>query len=209
MQGFSLWTVVWGGVFALGVFFSIVLHEIGHGLVALWWGDDTAKQQGRLSFSPLAHVDPVGTILVPVLMYLTTQSVFGWAKPVPINPMKFRHWRWGNFTVSLAGVTMNVLLAILLVGISFFVPHEILFRLIVANLFLAFFNLLPLPPLDGFRVVMSMLPASWQKKMEPYLFPLGIILIMVFVNSPFFSFLVEYVLGGVLRAVDLLYRLKA
>ncbi|MFN3660462.1 MAG: site-2 protease family protein [Brevinematales bacterium] len=205
MKDVSLWSIVSGILFAGGVLYSIILHEIAHGLVALWWGDDTAKQNNRLSLSPLAHIDPVGTVLVPLLMYLTNGSVFGWAKAVPINPYKFRIWRWGNLTVSLAGILMNILVAAILVGITFVFPVNIFFQLITVNLFLAFFNLLPIPPLDGFRVFLSLLPASWQQKIEPYLFPLGIILIILFINSPVFSFLVDMVLGRVLNALSLLY----
>ncbi|QJR21992.1 hypothetical protein BREVNS_1242 [Brevinematales bacterium NS] len=205
MKDFSLGSLAFWVLFALGILYSIILHEIAHGVVALWWGDDTARQNKRLSLSPLAHIDPVGTVIVPLLMYLTSGSIFGWAKPVPINPYKFRSWRWGNLTVSLAGITMNILVAAILVGITLVFPLNLFFHLITANLFLAFFNLLPLPPLDGFRVVLSLLPATWQQKIEPYLFPLGIILIILFVNSPFFSFLVDTVLGGVLNALSLLY----
>ncbi len=208
MKDFSLFSVISTVIFAAGVMYSIILHEIGHGLVARWWGDDTAANNGRLSLSPLRHIDPVGTVLVPVFMYLTTGSVFGWAKPVPINPRLFRSWQWGSFTVSLAGVTANILIAILLIGVFFLFPHKIVFQLIVVNLFLAFFNLLPLPPLDGFRVVMSFLPQAWQQKIEPYLFPIGLVLILVFINSPLFSFLVNTVLGGVLQLISRLYEIS-
>ncbi|URA10829.1 site-2 protease family protein [Thermospira aquatica] len=152
MKDFSFFSVINMVIFWVGVMYSIILHEIGHGLVARWWGDDTAYKNGRLSLSPFHHIDPVGTVLVPVFMYLTTGSIFS-----------------------------------------------------MLNLFLAFFNLLPLPPLDGFRLVMAFLPEAWQEKIEPYLFPLGILLILIFINSPLFSFLVNTVLGGVFQLLGHLY----
>lgn len=192
-------------IFVGGILYSIIFHEIAHGLVARWWGDDTAKKSRRLSLNPLVHVDVVGTVLVPVFMYLSTGSIFGWAKPVPINPYKFRFWHLGNLTVSLAGITANILLVILLVIVSLFFRHDILIRLIFVNLFLAFFNLLPIPPLDGFRVVMSLLPKTWQEKIEPYLFPVGIVLILIFLNTPLFSWVVDAVLGKAATLLANLY----
>lgn len=141
--------------------FSIVLHELGHGYVALWNGDRTAKVNGRLSLNPLKHLDPVGFILLIVFH-------FGYAKPVPVNPYNFRRRKLGMITVSLAGVTVNLLLSF------FFTAFAVLFDLYVTftnyflffiycifyagalyNLTLMLFNLLPLFPLDGFRLIES------------------------------------------------------
>lgn len=198
-------SVVFILIFVVGILYSIIFHEIAHGLVARWWGDDTAQKNHRLSLNPLAHIDPLGTILVPIFMYLSTGSIFGWAKPVPINPHKFHSWHLGNLTVSLAGITANILLAILLVLVSLSFRHDVLIRLIVINLFLAFFNLLPIPPLDGFRIIMSFLPQLWQEKIEPYLFPVGIVLIIVFLNTPLFSWLINNVLGKIASLLAGLY----
>ena len=155
--------------------FSIVLHEVAHGWVALRQGDDTAERLGRITLNPLPHVDLFGTILFPLLLWASQAGfLFGWAKPVPVDPRKFRDYRRGDILVSLAGVTANLLLCvaflvlILVVGlIHQVVPGatptvELLVRMaqygVLINLVLAFFNLVPIPPLDGSHVVYHLLP---------------------------------------------------
>jgi Zn-dependent protease len=155
---------------------SIILHEVSHGLVAYWCGDDTAKRAGRLSLNPIRHVSLFGTILLPILLIITTGYAFGWAKPVPISIGKLRHPRNQAVLVGLAGPVVNILLA-LAGGFAFrFATHdalgllanpdtwplgdEILFFIGYANVLVAVFNLIPIPPLDGSSVVERLLPAS-------------------------------------------------
>jgi len=202
----TLFLVLGSGIMIVGVAYSIILHEIAHGLVALWWGDTTARDHHRLSLSPLSHIDPLGTVVIPLFMYLATGSIFGWAKPVPINPSRFRNWRWGNITVALAGATANILIAAFVIVVSLIYPHKILFQLMITNLFLAFFNLLPIPPLDGFRVIMSLFPAQWSTRIEPYLFPIGIVGLYLVVQSPLFSLLYDVFTTLVRGLMALVYR---
>jgi Zn-dependent protease len=159
---------------------AITLHEAAHGYAALWLGDDTAKRAGRLSLNPLRHVDPVGTVLLPgflLLVQLLTigrvEAMFGWAKPVPVNIWQLRNPRYGMGLVAAAGPAMNFLLAWIaallghpLAGLSQSLSADVLmlgYRFIIlsimANLLLGLFNLLPIPPLDGGRIVAGLLPA--------------------------------------------------
>lgn len=135
----------------VAIVLSIMLHEVAHGLVALWNGDDTAKRAGRLNLNPVSHFDPVGFLM---LIFLR----FGYAKPVPVNPYNFKNRKVGMFTVSIAGVTLNLLLAffcyplyVVCSGIAYL--NTFLLYMVVINLNLAAFNLLPLYPLDGYRIL--------------------------------------------------------
>jgi len=154
---------------------SIVLHEVSHGFVANLCGDDTAKRAGRLTLNPLKHVDPVGTILLPILLIATLHTAFGWAKPVPVSVNRLRHPRNQAVLVGLAGPAVNIVLA--LVGgyaLHLFtgggatlssdlnawpLGYEILYLFGYANVIIAAFNLIPIPPLDGSAVVERLLPA--------------------------------------------------
>ena len=155
---------------------SIILHEVSHGWVANAFGDDTAKRAGRLTLNPVPHVDPVGTLIVPALLSLTTVGFFGWAKPVPVNVARLRHPRNGGLVVSLAGPAMNAALAALF-GVLFVhsvraglppgplsrasVGAQIVFYASFVNVGLCAFNLIPIPPLDGSAVVERFIPARW------------------------------------------------
>ncbi|MBI4565654.1 MAG: site-2 protease family protein [Planctomycetes bacterium] len=144
--------------------FSVILHEIAHGLVAFRLGDPTAKMAGRLTLNPIRHIDLFGTIIFPGILILMGGPVLGWAKPVPINPIYFRNERWGIFATSIAGVGTNFILAIisgLLIRVIVMtaaggaVTHglvEFLVLIAIINIALGVFNLLPIPPLDGFKV---------------------------------------------------------
>jgi len=145
---------------------SIILHEVSHGYAALAFGDTTARDAGRLTLNPVAHIDPFGTLLLPALMVLTTGSAFGFAKPVPVRPGLMRNPRTSSLLTSLAGPATNlVLVAVASVAIRVFQPEglplQVLFFFGLSNVVLTVFNLLPLPPLDGSAVIEWMIPQRW------------------------------------------------
>ncbi|MCL5784490.1 MAG: site-2 protease family protein [Patescibacteria group bacterium] len=156
-------------VLALGIvilLFSVILHEVMHGWVALKFGDRTAQHAGRLTLNPIPHIDLVGTILLPLVFILSGSGmIFGWAKPVPVNPLNFRDIRKGELAVSSAGILANLGLAVI-AAILFHLTKSagsdllqgILGFAVNINLILAVFNLLPIPPLDGSKIVLSFLP---------------------------------------------------
>lgn len=157
--------------------FSVVLHEVAHGWVARSQGDPTAAMLGRLTLNPIPHLDPVGSVLVPTMLALLPGGlIFGWARPVPVNPRNFHDYKRGDILVSLAGVAMNFLLAIaftlVLVGVAWasrLAPGypevwQLLVEMarygIIINFVLVLFNLLPIPPLDGSHVFYYLLPPN-------------------------------------------------
>lgn len=153
------------------IMMAVILHEYAHGWMAYKVGDATAKEEGRLTLNPIPHIDPLGTIILPGLLILIGSPIlFGWAKPVPINPMRFKDLRVGTFLVSIAGICMNIMLAtffglfIRLIDAGYldfmgsFVLEPLLIfsaQAVLINLVLAFFNAVPIPPLDGSRALMS------------------------------------------------------
>lgn len=175
---------------------AIVFHEVAHGWTALALGDPTAKERRRLSFNPIRHVDPFGTLILPGLLALTGAPVFGWAKPVPVNKWRLNNPRFGMMAVAAAGPGTNLLLAALGAlalgllargieappeGLSGFVIAS-LYSFILINIFLALFNLLPLPPFDGSHIVEGLLPpraAQIYEKLRPFGFPLLFLLLLV------------------------------
>jgi Zn-dependent protease len=139
---------------------------VSHGVVALVFGDDTAKRAGRLTLNPIRHVDPFGTIVLPAMLVLAGQPAFGWAKPVPVNPRALRNPRQQSLFVSLAGPVTNITLAVLAaIALRVFQPGGDAFRALAAfgivNVVLAAFNLIPIPPLDGSALIERVLPRQW------------------------------------------------
>jgi Zn-dependent protease len=174
---------------------AIVFHEVAHGWTALALGDPTAKERKRLTLNPIRHVDPFGTLLLPGLLALSGLPVFGWAKPVPVIKQRLRNPRFGMMAVAAAGPGTNLVLAAigavvlgLLVrsgiqpeGVSGFALAS-LYSFILINIFLALFNLLPLPPFDGSHIVEGLLPpraARVYEKLRPFGFPLLFLLLLV------------------------------
>ncbi len=186
--------------------FSVILHEVMHGVMALKFGDHTAQAAGRLTLNPLPHIDLFGTILLPALLIFTGSPIlFGWAKPVPVNPLNFSNLRRGELLVSAAGILANFGLAIfaaIIYHILNTLPQEfpallgaILRFTVTINLVLGIFNLFPIPPLDGSKVLLSQLPynlARQYQKLEQYGFLLLLILLMVPFGS---SSLLQTILG--------------
>jgi Zn-dependent protease len=168
-------------VYLIVVIPSIILHEISHGVAALWAGDDTAKKAGRLTLNPVPHIDILGTLIIPAALAIAGLPVFGYAKPVPVDPSRMRHPRNDTVLVSLAGPATNIVIA---VAAAFWLRQEhglsltggpwaqrIPLALGLVNVILAAFNLLPIPPLDGSSVVERVLPKDWQQtynKIRPY-----------------------------------------
>jgi Zn-dependent protease len=192
---------------------SIILHEVSHGWVALMFGDDTAKRAGRLTLNPISHIDPFGTILLPILLLLTTHRAFGYAKPVPVNYRNLRNPRDQGLLVSLAGPALNILL---LIGATVTIhrigfgtgnpfangdlPHMAVAAFGLGNLLLAVFNLIPLPPLDGSAVVERLLPRSlWPRYLQLRQYSMGILLIVVLVLPQVFSRFLNFFVDHWLR----------
>lgn len=160
---------------------AVIFHEVSHGVVALWCGDDTAKRAGRLTLNPIRHIDPVGSILLPAILALTHGPIFGWAKPVPVAINRLRHPRNQAVLVGLAGPATNIVLAAI-AGVGFHemlrvwplpvdpfgvwlqsdtsLVQQFLFEFGIVNILLAGFNLIPIPPLDGSALIERLLPAS-------------------------------------------------
>jgi len=185
------WTIA---TWLIPLIIAIVFHEVSHGWVANMLGDPTARLRGRLTFNPVKHVDPFGTVLLPMVLAVTGAPVFGWAKPVPVVSQRLRNPRYHMILVALAGPGMNLLLALVasllfagLVAASAqgpvwaFVGQNLL-NFMVINVFLAIFNLIPIPPFDGGHVIEGLLPrrlAVHYAKLRRYGFLLLIVLLLV------------------------------
>jgi Zn-dependent protease len=154
---------------------SVVVHEVAHAWQARWEGDDTADRLGRITLNPLPHLDPIGSVIVPLVLHFTGSGfLFGWAKPVPVNPANYRSPVWGDIRVSMAGIVSNIGLAILStfafaialkvqttlgpLGGATTLAAQVAYYGVFINLVLAFFNLIPIPPLDGSHVLFHVLP---------------------------------------------------
>lgn len=182
MDNYSIEQLILTGI--LPVLFAITMHEVAHGWMARLLGDDTAERQGRLSFNPLHHVDPLGTIILPGLMLaMKTGFMFGWAKPVPVTASRLRNPRKGMMLVAIAGPASNILMALFWALVAraagfldesspYLEPLMLMSQIgIMFNILMAVFNMIPLPPLDGGRLVLEMLPYNAAQKfsrLEPY-----------------------------------------
>lgn len=152
---------------------SIVLHEMAHGYAANWLGDPTARLQGRLSANPLVHIDPIGSIIVPGLLFFSSAGIlFGWAKPVPYNPYNLTDQRYGEAKVAAAGPAVNIAIALLFGILVRLAPVlalpasfvDIASYIVYINILLALFNMIPIPPLDGSKILVALLPFSAAQK---------------------------------------------
>lgn len=204
--------------YLITLIYSIIVHEVSHGVVALWLGDRTAQLAGRLSLEPIRHIDPLGSVILPLVMILTTGFAFGWAKPVPYNPYNLRIQKWGSVLVAFAGPITNFLFALIasliasmisvplsqkyiivghlmrvewssLVNVVIGSPSSIVYAIcamiIFWNVLLGTFNLIPLPPLDGSKllyVFFNIRPGT-QRFLEQW----GFFIILIFLMVPLFS----------------------
>lgn len=183
----------------LSFILALVCHEASHGFAAYKLGDPTAKRAGRLSFNPLKHIDPFGTVILPAMLMLMNMPVFGYAKPVPYNPRYFKDPRKGDLITGLAGPAANLVLALIGAGLAWLLLSPALngglsnpvfewFYLmylptfVLINLFLMFFNLLPIPPLDGSSIFAILIPAKYLPKyyeIQRYAFPIFMMAIIL------------------------------
>jgi len=225
------------GFYFLALLYSVIIHEVSHGLMALWLGDMTAKYADRLNLNPVKHVDPFGSILLPALLILTTGSAFGWAKPVPYNPYNLKDQKWGPLWVALAGPGSNLLLATIasilahVLPLSLLAKQDIVMRFVQAvygggsffdrfglltealsgslaqvsfgllliiifwNVVLACFNLLPVPPLDGSKLLYALLPIREETKIWLERYGLFFLLFAVFFLAAPISIFINIVLS--------------
>lgn len=197
-------------VFATGIvilLISVIIHEVMHGLAARYFGDHTAEYAGRLTLNPLPHIDPIGSLLMPAAALLLGTSILAWAKPVPVNPLHFRNIRQGEFVVSIAGIAANLAIASLAASLfhltgSLFYPlwSNILSFTVAINVTLAVFNLLPIPPLDGSKILSALLPdelAFQYRQLDRY----GFLILMVLIFTP-----LNQVLFGIINLLSSLIR---
>ena len=174
------------------ILLSMTLHEAMHAFVGYWLGDDTAKLEGRLTFNPIKHIDPFLTLLLPITLAILNAPIFGGAKPVPFNPARVRYDEWGAALIAVAGPLTNFIIAFVAFGIYVVVgaPHEglianIFITAVAVNLGFFVFNILPIPPLDGSRVLYALAPEFVRRGMEVIeRYGLIFIFLIVLVASP-------------------------
>lgn len=204
-------------IIIVALIISIILHEMAHGYAANALGDPTARLQGRLSANPLVHIDPLGSVIIPAFLFLTNAGLlFGWAKPVPYNPYNLSNQKWGEALVAAAGPATNLLLALifsLIIRSAEFVDIsptflQVSWYIVYINILLAMFNMLPIPPLDGSKILTAVLPyrlqqqyrgfAQWVERYGLFAMFAFIFIFLTFLSDPFFVFvstLVEFATG--------------
>lgn len=200
------------------VILSIIFHEVAHGFVADWLGDPTARYAGRLTLNPLPHIDPMGSIAIPGILALTgAPFLIGWAKPVPYNPYNLRNQRWGEALVGAAGPLTNIFIAVVFgMALRFAAPLglsagilSLCYTVVSTNLVLALYNLIPLPPLDGSKVLRSILPFQLRMafgRLEQSMYalgPVGLVLVSlaaIYLLWPFLSGLVQVLFSLIVGA---------
>ena len=229
------------GFYLLTLVYSVIIHEVAHGVMALWLGDLTAKYAGRLNLNPMKHIDPFGSVILPVLLFITTGFAFGWAKPVPYNPYNLRNQKWGPTLVAIAGPLSNLALAFVaaviahVLPLSLLVKQDILVRFIGViggggafferfgllsealsgslsgiffgllllvifwNVVLACFNLLPIPPLDGSKILYALLPLQERTILLLEQYGLFLLMFIIFFLSAPISIFINFVLSLFLR----------
>ena len=175
--------------------FSVVIHEVSHGFIALALGDKTAQYAGRLTLNPIKHLDPFGSVILPVLLSVMGGPVFGWAKPVPYNSYNLRNQKWGPALVGAAGPASNIVIAFVFAMLMRFTAvvadrgtagmfaanfMDIAALIVFLNLVLALFNLMPIPPLDGSKVLFAVLPYQWRSA-QTFLERYGFFILLFFI----------------------------
>ena len=198
----------------LALILSIVIHEVAHGYAADMLGDPTARHQGRLTLNPISHIDPLGSVIIPGILVLTGANLlFGWAKPVPYNPYNLRNQKWGEAMVAGAGPAVNLFIALVFglmirFGIAEGIGGEMFatlaFQLVYINVLLALFNMIPIPPLDGSKILKAVLPykqAMAMTRFEATMAQYGFLFLFVFiflfmtVAWPFLHAAISFVIG--------------
>lgn len=229
--------IVLVGFYLLTLIYSVIIHEISHGVTALWLGDLTAKYAGRLNLNPLKHIDPFGSVILPVLLFVSTGFAFGWAKPVPYNPYNLRNQKWGPTWVALAGPGSNLLLAFIAALIAKTLPLTMLAKddilnrfigviggggsfldrfallaeaisgsfsgiffgllllVIFWNVVLACFNLLPVPPLDGSKLLYALVPMRERTMLLLEQYGLFFLIFVIFFLAGPISLFINFVLS--------------
>ncbi len=200
-------------LFFIPFLFSLCFHEYAHGWMARRKGDRTAEMMGRLTLNPMAHIDWLGTVILPIMAVLTSLPLFGWAKPVPVNPRNLDRPRQDMFWIALAGPASNVLLFViglvvlaLLLRQNIIVPTQPLLQMLVIflklNLYLAFFNMLPLHPLDGGKVIARFLPISWDNWLEnnQQMLSMALMLLVIFGGLSILALPVDWIVS---KSIDL------
>lgn len=199
--------IMWVVIVFVCIIFSMVIHEVSHGLVGYLLGDTTARDRGRLTLNPFKHIDPITTVLVPVLLYLAGGPIFGGAKPVPLDQNKIKYGDAGVALVAIAGPISNFILAFVGFGVWVFTKDNLLFISQIANIFVnvnlgfMLFNLIPVPPLDGSRVLFAFAPdfiKDIMRRAEPYGFIIIMIMVIVFSTT-----LTSVILGAQNLIIDL------
>jgi len=188
-----------GFFYILVLIISVVIHEVSHGYMAYKLGDNTARDSGRLTLNPLKHLDPFGSVILPLLLYFSTHGSFlvGWAKPVPYNPNNLKNVRKGTFLVSIAGILANILIAVIFGLLIRFAPmfgippytadpslihpfYRIASIIVFMNLILAIFNIIPIPPLDGSKILFSIIPYKY-RSIENFMERYGLLFLIFFI----------------------------